>query len=426
MTLLSEAKDILEKNWRGDHTIPSSGLYPHQWSWDSAFISIGLSRYTQSRAQKELMSLFEGQWSNGMLPHILFRSNMSYFPGPDDWNSRISKNAPEMKTSGITQPAVHAIAALQVYRNGDDEKRAKKFLVRIFPKLLAFHRFLLTERDPEKSGLVTIFHPWESGFDNSLRWDEPISKLKFKNLPDYKRKDTDVVASEFRPSDEDYDRYFYLLEFMKVLDYDSKKIYKTIPFKVKDVVFSTITYLANKALLEMAEILEEDTKEIETWIKRTEKNYLKYFGEDGLVYDFDLVSKKRIKKRTAASLISLYSGLLDNKGAQEVIQWMKHSYICTEKCEHKHSVISSTSFKAKEFNPLNYWRGPVWINVNWMIYQGLRNHGFEKEAAHLKDAIIELVSEHGFYEYYNPLNSKGLGSNDFSWTASLVTDLLSE
>jgi hypothetical protein len=37
--------------------------------------------------------------------------------------------------------------------------------------MLAFHRYLLTARDPEKSGLVTIFHPWESGFDNSPRWD---------------------------------------------------------------------------------------------------------------------------------------------------------------------------------------------------------------------------------------------------------------
>ena len=45
----------------------------------------------------------------------------------------------------------------------------RTFLHDIYPRLLAWHRYLLTYRDPEESGLVTIYHPWESGTDNSPR-----------------------------------------------------------------------------------------------------------------------------------------------------------------------------------------------------------------------------------------------------------------
>ena len=40
--LWNSAARVLETNWSGDHMVPSRSLYPHQWSWDTAFIAIGL------------------------------------------------------------------------------------------------------------------------------------------------------------------------------------------------------------------------------------------------------------------------------------------------------------------------------------------------------------------------------------------------
>ena len=88
--LLAQSKSILSKNWAtvGDNgagfTKPSTTLYPFQWNWDSGFIAYGYSHYNISRAIEELRSLFKGQWSNGMLPHIVFHGeSRDYFPGPD-------------------------------------------------------------------------------------------------------------------------------------------------------------------------------------------------------------------------------------------------------------------------------------------------------------------------------------------------------
>ena len=41
--VLEDAKKVLEGNWTGNFTIPAATLYPHQWSWDAAFIAIGNS-----------------------------------------------------------------------------------------------------------------------------------------------------------------------------------------------------------------------------------------------------------------------------------------------------------------------------------------------------------------------------------------------
>ncbi len=66
-SLLEEAKAVLEGNWTGTFTMPTPHLYPHQWSWDSAFIAIGYAHYNQEQAEQELRSLFEAQWNNGLI-----------------------------------------------------------------------------------------------------------------------------------------------------------------------------------------------------------------------------------------------------------------------------------------------------------------------------------------------------------------------
>jgi glycogen debranching enzyme len=427
MSLIEEAMSILHNNIRDSYTIPASGQYPNQWSWDSAFIAIGYSNYNQELAMSEILSIFEGQWKNGMLPHIVYRKPRGYFPGPGFWETHRSEHAPKIKTSGITQPPVHAIAALQTYRHARDKELALRFLRKIYPRILRFHRYLMTKRDPERSGLVTIFHPWESGLDNSIRWDGPMSNLAIKGQRKVKRKDNQKVKAIERPTDEDYKRFIALAKLIRGCDYDEKELYKRSPFRVKEVIFSTILLQANRSLLEIARILGRSDKEIKSWIARTERNYLRYFCEDvnekPIVFDYDLVEDKRILKRTSAALISLYSGLLTREQAGTILKWMKTGTFY--KKQHG-PIVSSTSIYEQEFNPVNYWRGPIWININWLIYKGLKHHGFDKDAESMWNAFMQLIRKSGFHEYYNPFTGKGLGARNFSWTASLLLDILFE
>ena len=81
--------------------------------------------------------------------------------------------------------------------------------------------------------------------------------------------------------------------------------------------------------------------------------------------------------------------------------------------------------KNKSFEEKRYWRGPVWVNCNWIIYQGLKNKD-NRFANQIKKKTIDLVKQKGFNEYFSCKTGKGFGATNFSWTASLFLDLILE
>ncbi len=203
--LASRAEKILRQNDMGGWTKAAPDLYPHQWSWDSAFIAIGLAHLDTRRATQELATLFRCQWYTGKVPHIVFNQDAppeSYFPGPEHW-AAAAPEAPDAPptpalTSGLCQPPVHAMAVWRIWevareRGGEALAGARSFLRDIYPRLFDWHRYLATYRDPEESGLVTIYHPWESGTDNSPRWNAALERISVGELPAHPRPDLQGV-----------------------------------------------------------------------------------------------------------------------------------------------------------------------------------------------------------------------------------------
>ena len=81
--LLQKAAHILQVNDLGNYTVPTHGLYPFQWNWDSCLTALGQSHLNEDRAWTEIETLFDHQWDDGMVPHIVFhKEDDGYFPGP--------------------------------------------------------------------------------------------------------------------------------------------------------------------------------------------------------------------------------------------------------------------------------------------------------------------------------------------------------
>ena len=427
---LKKAKEVLNKNWTGSYTVPSIYLYPHQWNWDSAFIAIGYSRYDLDKALLELKSLFEGQWKNGMLPHIVFNEKNlgKYFPEPDFWQANKSRYAPDNKlTSGITQPPVHAWAILKIYENTKYKEKVKEFIKWIFPKLLKMHRYFYLERNPNDNGLIYIIHPWESGMDNSPMWDVVLDRIDLTKVkvPPFKRKDDKIIDPSQRPKDEDYKRYIFLVQLFKNLNYDDEKIYKESPFLVADVLFNSILSASNKALIKLADIIKEDYKEIENWDDHTERAVrdLLFYREKKIFFPYDFIEKKLIKVETSAGFMPLFGKIASDYQARLIYEYLNSKSFCQLHQGNCFAVPNYDTTK-KDFSSKNYWRGPVWININYLLYNGLKNYGFEEKAYHLEKTMIELPIRFGFYEYFDSKTGVGYGTKDFSWTASLFIDLL--
>ena len=437
-TALGEhAADVLRLNDMGGWTKAAPLLYPHQWSWDSAFVAIGWAQVDVRRATTEQQRLFEAQWRNGMVPQIVFNPDAgpeSYFPDPARWACELSPEAPIgiAETSGLCQPPVHAIAVrriLEVARElgGAELADVRAQLVDLFPKLLAWHRYLAENRDPDGTGLVTTYHPWE-GIDNSPRWDAVLARLEVGAVPPYTRRDVQHVADAGqRPTNEHYDRFLWLLELLKRHRYDDAEIHLHYPFLVKDVFLTAVLVTANTALREIAEFVgasDEDKALIELWRDRGRKGIASTVDtRSGMAYDLDMTTGAPIQVATFAGMSPLIDGGFD--AAQRATSLaLFDSPAFAGHPGLRWRMLPSTSPESEVFDPRNYWRGPVWPIVNWLYWQGLRDGGDVERAEELRSASLDALRTVGFAEYFDPMTGEPLGSAMQSWTAAVALDWL--
>ena len=143
-TALDEALRILKENDRGGYTIPTRGLYPFQWNWDSCLAALGLRHLDEARAWQELETLLAHQWPDGMVPHIVFHvPDEGYFPGPDVWGAPLPSGT-ITPTSGITQPPLLGYAMRRLYEEARDSRLAEAKARALLPKAAAWHRWFRT------------------------------------------------------------------------------------------------------------------------------------------------------------------------------------------------------------------------------------------------------------------------------------------
>lgn len=408
------AKQVLQANSHDTYTVPSSTLYPFQWNWDSGFIALGWNRFDDQRGWTEISTLLDWQWDNGKVPHIVFHKESDmYMPGPDHWHGE----GTDRKTSGITQPPVLATIVKELYRTAEDKALALKNLKELFPKLVKYSEWFLRRRDPGCTGLVACFHPWETGLDNSPSWDEAVSNVCKQNVPNYIRKDTTHVNAAQRPSDRDYDSYMALVHAFQVEAYDQEKIFNKTTFRVIDLVTNCILLQSNRDLLYLAKELNdtEAASHIEMWINRQNHAIRNLWDSDKNAFlNVDTYAGKRIPTVTLSTFMPLYAGAASQAQAEilgnKLRSWMdKVSYI-----------VPSTDPNEAVFESQRYWRGPVWINTNWMIAKGFEDYGMHDISSLIKEHSKKLVEEHGFHEYFDSVTGEGCGIKEFSWTASLA------
>lgn len=426
--LAAQARAVLEGNWVGDHTVPAPGLYPHQWNWDTGFIAIGRSRFDQTRAEEEMHTLFRGQWRTGMLPHIVFNSEVpaeAYFPGPAFWQSERAPNAPSgVQTSGITQPPVHAFAAVEMHRRASDPEQSTGFLRRIFPGLVALHDYLKEHRCIGPDGLAAILHPWESGMDNSPAWDDAFEDVEVPAgaLPTYERRDLVNADPRDRPTDAAYDRFVYLAMLYRDTGYDDAAVKELTPFLVEDPMTNSIWAWSSHALAEIAEIIGEDGarfREDGELVTRAMESRL-WEDEHHRFFPFDVQEGRQMRHHSIVSFIPLVAPGIDRHKAHLTAHAMDEIRHCRQEPCY---LLPSFDVRDEDFDPRRYWRGPIWINTDWLLYRGCLAVGEEARAAELRTAILELVRASGFCEYYDPHAHACYGAKPFSWTAALYLDV---
>lgn len=398
--ILAQNRRIGHATWNDRdyaYVVPSPSSYPFQWFWDSCFHAIALTHVNLDWARQELVTLLYGAHADGFIPHqILWEKDR--FP---EAAARQSEKFGERYTSSSIQPPVLAVALERVYRATKDDA----FLTHCLPPTVAFYDWLARTRDPDGDGLIAIIQPDESGVDASP---------KFDSLMRYPKNNSELV----RWIDWLYTQY-------APLRFADAAILALDLFQVEETLTNVFYILGLQSLSRLvrdsaqAKALRQRADHVQgTLIARC------YDERAGAFFDLAGKDERPLRTLTITSLAPLALPTLDRAIVNHLLTHLRDPQRFALPFP-----VPSVAADEPTFMPGNargfIWRGPSWINTNWLIGEGLRSHGVEELRATLTDQTCAMIDVSGFREYYHPYTGEGYGSRDHSWS-TIVVDMLDD
>jgi hypothetical protein len=305
----------------------------------------------------------------------------------------------------------------------------------MWPALLAYHEWLYAERDPHHEGLVLQIHPWETGLDNTPPWTSEmhehqlpfwiaaIQKVHFDRVINLFRRDGHSV-----PLDQRYQTVETLILFdiqrrLRRKRYDINKILDHTLLAIEDVSFNCIFVRANTHVRDIAKTIGVTLPdELAERMKRSEQGLEELWDDyTNQYYSRDFITHRLLKIPTVGSLLPLYAGTISKERAASLVKMLENEHIFGTAYP-----VPSVPANSFWFQPKLYWQGPTWVNINWLIIDGLKRYGYHDHAEALKESTLEMITKSGCAEYFDPLNGEPAGATNFSWTAALAVDLLKQ
>ena len=414
--LRTDALAVLAENRHGVYTVPAIGLYPYQWCWDTGPIVLGWASVGEwDQAWGELDKLFSAQWPSGMVPHIVFwEQSDDYFPGPEVWST-----GREPATTGLTQPPLPVSAAARLFTADPDRDRAAEQIGLLWPRLVAWLAWIERARTGPHLAAVVV-HPWESGMDNSPAWDEPLA-----------RHPRDLERAP-RPA-----RRRHRLRQAAPVDEGVPPLprHRRARCARRDGT--------PRPRWPTARSRSRTPRSPRSWgaPRPTSPPSPRPPGRTGATSPASpprrvpaspgcgtrrsagtapttCAAGKPTGPPTASGLAAMFGGA-NHDHARRMVEGLKAWSSAV-----KYSVPSSDPTD-KSFDPIRYWRGPVWVLVNWLVADGMKLAGLDDDAEALRVETRALV-EQGFTEYYDPRDGTGIGGHGFSWSAALTLDWLTK
>ncbi len=368
--LEAACRSVLEENWyEAGYTVPNRSTYPYQWLWDSCFHALVWARLGEvDRARRELRHLFRTQDAAGFVPHVDYefdpRAQAAF------WGRAGS--------SSITQPPLYGHTIAELVRSGVDVPAD------LIDHARAGLRFLIDDRArDEASGLVTIVHPWESGADDSPRWDH-WAGATFELARWYDRKG-ELVASigrsaqgspidnpDFGAAPAGFNALvaFSAFELCSVIDDD---------------------HLASGAAAITTALDDRWDDRLGTWV------------------DAGPSSAASGRIRTLEGLLPLLVEGDDrrvDRVVTELVDPEAYGAPYGPRGVHRGEAV---------YGEDTYWRGPAWPQLSYLLWIAAVRHGRVDAADRLGRALVDGAARSGFAEYWNADTGSGLGARPQSW-----------
>jgi hypothetical protein len=199
------------------------------------------------------------------------------------------------------------------------------------------------------------------------------------------------------------------------MGWDQARIARESAFRVCDLGIQCILARAELDLASLADALGETAvaEAARTRATRLQRGLALLQAPDGSYRSRDLVRGELADSVTSATFLPLYARAVDEDGAALLAglfdAWTRSASF----------MVPSTDPRDPRFDAKRYWRGPVWLMMNWMIAAGFASYGYGAIADRIRADTGALLRRSGFAEYFDPRDGAPLGGRDFSWTASI-------
>ncbi|MBM3120772.1 MAG: glycogen debranching protein [Chloroflexi bacterium] len=263
----------------------------------------------------------------------------------------------------VTKPPLLAWAAWKLHQVDGDVQ----FLNEIYEPIVRWNRWWFEKNDADGDGLCEYVHPFSSGLDDSPLWDDGM------------------------------------------------------PVTAPDL--NTYLSLSQEALANIAEVLGEREAAAE-WRQRAAvqaQRMIERLWDPQAGLFWALHSGRRVEVRTPFNLYPLITGRMPAAIVDRLV-----AHLTNEQEFWTPFPVPTVARDDPRFDPQRMWRGPTWVNNNYLLIEGLERCGHMALAGELRRRTLDMVcGERDIYEYYHPLTGAcdPEAASLFGWSAALFIDL---
>jgi putative isomerase len=265
----------------------------------------------------------------------------------------------------VTKPPLLAWAAWKLHEIDHDVE----FLNELYEPIVRWNRWWFEQNDVDGNGLCEYLHPYSSGLDDSPLWDDGV------------------------------------------------------PVESPDL--NTYLCLQQEALSRIAFAIGEAADGAQ-WAQRADAQAARMlrwmWDEDaGLFWAKRPTHDARVNVRTPFNLYPLITGRLPEHVTRRLV-----AHLTDENEFWSRYPLPTVALNDPKFDPLTMWRGPTWVNVNYLMIEGLQRTGYTDLARELRRRTLDLLCLHDdIYEYYQPQTGAvpPKAASIFGWSSAVFIDL---
>lgn len=350
-------------------TSPARLHYGSQWWWDEAFNALMYRHLHDPDIPYEFLVNFQ-----------LAQTADGMIPGYLGFTRREGEASPiDM------QPPVIGFV-LQLLRERPGWPQPLRPLYDMLHRHAQWHD--LPQRDSDGDGLVEYHDQNDSATDQSSRWDA-------------QKVDPTLVMGALRPT-EAVDGNVWMSILWEVLG-----------DMAEELADPESAAAHRKRAVRMMELVEEHM-----WDE-----------EDGLYYDIDAISHQLIKVKTPFCFMPMLSRHVHSERVARMVE----EHLTNPQEFYSTFPLCSVAMNEPTFDAIDMFRGASWVNINWMVIEGLARHGYHELAVNLARKTVEMVGPRyinntrtrspRLWEWYHPHTGEALGNCQYTWSA-LVIDLI--